>query len=89
MLIMIKLHIKESEYNKLQDNPRTDIANKIAAWVYSSANTVVDKMCDIEDFIDITFPPKCTHGKNFFSQVLQDTLSLEELEQIEDKFINS
>lgn len=83
----MKLHIKESEYNKLYDNSRTDIADRIAAWVYSDIDTVVDKMCDIEDFIDITFPPKCTGGKNFFSQVLQDTLSLRELEQIEDEFI--
>lgn len=83
----MKLHINESEYNKLYDNPKTDIADRIAAWVYLNSNTVIDKMCDIEDFIDTTFPPKCTSGKNFFSQVLQDTLSLRELEQIEAEFI--
>lgn len=83
----MKLHIKESEYNKLYDNPKTDIADRIAAWVYLNSDTVIDKMCDIEDFIGTTFPPKCTGGKNFFSQVLQDILSLRELEQIEDEFI--
>lgn len=80
---MIKLTIRESEYNKLYDNECTPHADRIAAWVYEDDDTMIDKLCDIEEIAGKDLSPKCTSGRNFLSATLQDQYGLETLERIE------